>query len=132
MEPIGRTMMKGLIARSEWMSRNGDAATFVCDLLAKTTNGTFDVDVEHKNVADTTATSAGTYADHGDRDRDEAPDGAEGAGAVQVHIGRHGRLGLDPLPHAADRVGGQLTWLSRLGSTATRRWKPAVRWSAAR
>jgi hypothetical protein len=54
-------MMKGLVARSEWMSRNGDAATFVCDLLAKTTNGTFDIDVEHKNVADTTATSAGTF-----------------------------------------------------------------------
>jgi len=58
---IGQTAMKGLTAYSPWFDRGGPSATFVCDVIAIEGSGQLDVDVEHKNYADTAATSAGTF-----------------------------------------------------------------------
>jgi hypothetical protein len=54
---IGQTGMSGLIAYSPWLQRGGDAAMFVADALGIGGAGTLDIDVEHRNVADTASTT---------------------------------------------------------------------------
>jgi hypothetical protein len=49
------------IAYTEVTSRLGDAATFAYEVIAKTTNATLDIAIEHKNRADTTWTTAASF-----------------------------------------------------------------------
>jgi hypothetical protein len=54
---IGQTVVVDLIAYTDTVARRGDASTFTYDAIAKTTNATLDIAIEHKNRADTAWTT---------------------------------------------------------------------------
>ena len=49
---IGQFVMCGVVGYSPWFPRGADKGTFLCELIAKSTSGTLDIDVEHKNPTD--------------------------------------------------------------------------------
>jgi hypothetical protein len=60
---IGQLALSGLVAYSAWFPRGADKGTFLCELISKSSTGTLDIDIEHKNAtdADSAATVAGSF-----------------------------------------------------------------------
>jgi hypothetical protein len=60
---IGITLMKNASPYySPTFGRGGLAAEFACDMLLIGSSGTLDIDIEHKNIEDTSFTLLGSFA----------------------------------------------------------------------